>query len=458
VELYGGPVIKTFRSVIVAVSITSAAGTFFPAASDEFSPDSITAIMRKVANYRLKNGGASINALWEGGAYFTGVMAIYRHTGDQQYLDAIKAWGQAHNWQPNGGTGAGNPDDQCCCQTYCEAYLLNPVASNSYQYQPWLDTYHQRYEVNGVRGWRHVWYWCDALFMAPPAVAMLYPIMGNNRKYLDTLVKCWWDVADTLYSKQYHLYWQQGFKAFRVEPNGKPQFWGPGEAWVVGGQARVLKYMPLSYPGRDSLAVQFRDQCTALAACRMGNGLWGTSLLDTVAWPVTETSGSAFIGFAITWGINNGILDRAVFEPVARKAWSGLVKKINPSTGALTYCQVWAQDPGTPNQGSTNLEGEGAVMLAGEEMYKLVTGQVGVAGKNVRSSFDVKEPRAACRVVPSFQKSVELPADAAGYVIYTLQGEKVLEERNNTPGNRPAFVNLPAARLGGVFVIKFVNR
>jgi unsaturated rhamnogalacturonyl hydrolase len=419
---------------------------------DEFSPDSITNIMRKVANYRLKNGAAGINALWEGGAYFTGVMAMYRHTKDQQYLNAVKAWGQAHNWQPNGGTGAGNPDDQCCCQTYCEAYLVDPVPANSNMYQPWLDTYHQRYEVNGVRGWRHVWYWCDALFMAPPAVALLYPIMNNNRKYLDTLVKCWWDVADTLYSKQYHLYWQQGFKAFRVEKNGMPQFWGPGEGWVVGGQARVLRYMPVSYPGRDSLAKQFRDQCSALAACQQGNGLWGTSLLDTVDYPISETSGSAFIGFAITWGINNGILDRAIFEPVARKAWSGLVRKINPSTGALTYCQIWAQDPGTPNQTSTNLEGEGAVMLAGEEMYKLVTGQV--SESNRFQSVERKVNYEKTRLVTDIQKGIAIPADASGYVVYTVQGRMVFRGTAVSLAKGKATLS----EIGrAVYLIKFVQ-
>jgi rhamnogalacturonyl hydrolase YesR len=438
-------------SISYLIIILSSQLTF----ADEFAPDSITSIMRKVANYRLKNGGASVNALWEGGAYFTGVMAIYRHTKDPQYLNAIKAWGQAHNWQPNGGTGSGNPDDQCCCQTYCETYLLDSVPANSYMYQPWLDTYHQRFEVNGVRGWRHVWYWCDALYMSPPAVAMLYPIMGNNRKYLDTLVKCWWDVADTLYSSQHHLYWQQGFKALRVEPNGMPQFWGPGEAWVVGGQARVLKYMPLSYPGRDSLAKQFRDQCVALAGCQQGNGLWGTSLLDTVDWPVSETSGSAFIGFAITWGINNGNLERAVFEPVARKAWSGLVKRINPSTGALTYCQIWAQDPGTPNQSSSNLEGEGAFLLAGEEMYKLVTGQVGVNGKPVQSLKIATRPASA--VLANVNGHIVVPKGAGKFEFYSMQGRKVWSGETSSFLDEKSF-GVPKSILGkGVYLIKYIR-
>jgi unsaturated rhamnogalacturonyl hydrolase len=423
--------------------------------ADEFTPDSITKIMRKVANYRLKNGAAGINNIWEGGAYFTGVVAIYRHTKDQQYLDAIKAWGQAHNWQPAGGTGQGNPDNQCCCQTYCEAYLLDPVPVNTFMYQSWLDTYHQRFEVNGVRGWRHIWYWCDALFMAPPAVAMLYPIMGNDRKYLDTLVKCWWDVADTLYSIKYHLYWQQGFKALRVEPNGMPQFWGPGEAWVVGGQARVLKYMPLTFPGRDSLARQFRDQCVALAGCQQGDGLWTTSLLDTLTYPVHETSGSAFIGFAITWGVNNGILDRAAFEPVARKAWSGLVKRVNPSTGSLTYCQIWAQDPGTPDMNSSNLEGEGAFLLAGEEMYKLVTGQVGV--RYQKQLVEKRSSLAGFQIVSGIYDRIAIPADVVGYEVYSIQGKKIAS------GTAPVVYGekktiLPDVVYGkGIYLIKYIR-
>jgi hypothetical protein len=224
---------------------------------------------------------------------------------------------------------------------------------------------------------------------------------------------------------------------------------------VVGGQARVLKYMPLSYPGRDSLAKQFRDQSVALAACQQGDGLWTTSLLDTFTYPVHEVSGSAFIGFAITWGVNNGILAKAIFEPVARKAWSGLVKSVNPSTGSLTYCQIWAQDPGTPNQSSSNLEGEGAFLLAGEEMYKLVTGQVGVNGKPVQSLKIATRPASA--VLANVNGRIVVPKGAGKFEFYSMQGRKVWSGETSSFLDEKSF-GVPKSILGkGVYLIKYIR-
>ena len=382
---------KHFRIAILAI-IVLAQITF----SDEFSPDSIISIARKVVNYRLKGGiqklgdGFVSHWDWDDGAYMTGVMAAYRLTKDQKYLDSVKAWAQAVSWQtPNDAGLSRNPDNQCIYQSMCEAYMINPVPANHFMIAQWEANYHLNYDNPYSQ-----WYWCDALFMAPAAISMLGAITDSS-KYWDTLSVNWWYWAGQLYAPQYHIYWRDAGYKTQTSPNGKPVFWGPGEAWVLGGQARVLTHMPATYARRDTLVKQFGEQCAAIVPLQQGDGLWTTSLLDTVDFPDHETSCTAFFCFAMAWGINNGVLDKATFDAPLRKAWSGLVRSVSAADGRLQRCQGVSTAPGTVGVSNSSAEGEGGFLLAAEEMYKYVTGASKIkAGEQlVRGNAGVKSHR-----------------------------------------------------------------
>jgi rhamnogalacturonyl hydrolase YesR len=351
----------------------------FSLMADEFSPDSIISIMKKCANYRLSTVGATnISATWDGGAYYTGLTALYRLTKDQTYKNAIMTWAQKNNWTPR---SAGNPDDHCAAQTYCEMYILDPKPENAYMYQPWKNIVDNNLMRTPHAPGSAIWYWIDALYMAPPGMAML-DYITNDSKYSTRVMEYWWNVRDSLYVPKYHFYYRDKTfilerckdSAWCVASNGGPVFWGPGNAWLVGGMVRVLKYMPVNHPERTAFANHLREICDSLIAKQQGDGLWTTSLCDTVQWPIHESSGTAFFCFAMAWGINNGVLDPAKFLIPVRKAWSALVKNISPTDGRLQWCQHVNMRPYNDiEKNYSSAEGEGAFMLAGEEMYKLVT-------------------------------------------------------------------------------------
>lgn len=422
-----------------------------PACADEFAPDSITKIMRRVAQYRLSHGvnhvgdwfGGGTN--WDAGAYMTGICALYRHTKEQQYLDSIIKFGVYGNWTPQG-----NGDPSCCAQTFCEAYMFVNDTSKRYMYQPWLNQVTANYLNRSASGTE--WWWCDLLYMVPPGIAMLSYITGQIR-ILDTLYKCWWQDAKMLYSDEYHLYWRDsGYKPPKLAANGKPIFWAPGEAWVLGGQARVLKYTPTNYHGRDSLIVQFRDQCSAVAALQQGDGLWTTSLLDSVQFPMHETSSTAFFCFAMAWGINNKVLDSATFTTPMRKAWSGLVKNIAPS-GLLMYCQTVGQEPGNNMfTDYSSSEGEGALLLAGEEMYKRVTGAVEVQNKINLVGYTTA--RMDFQLVSDIHKGFIIPKDAVGFELYSVQGRRILY---GTAASLKRDRTILSTCGKGIYLVKFVR-
>jgi rhamnogalacturonyl hydrolase YesR len=338
-------------------------------------PDSIRRIMKKAADYQLStNSGAND---WVGGALYTGIMALYDNTREQKYLDAARSWAAKYAWAPNAGATTTFADDQCCFQAYCEQYLLKPSPDSAFKIvkaQQDMD-YMAAHHPNG----RTLWWWCDALFMAPPGMVRLSRCTGNQlyTRLMDTL---WWDTYAFLYDTTDHLFFRDAANKWpgAKTANGKKVFWSRGNGWVIAGTARILQYLPADFPTRAKYVTLFKEMAAALKAVQGADGLWRTSLFDYAQYPTPETSGSAFFCFAIAWGINNGLLDKATYEPAVRKAWVGLVGKVTPQ-GKLGYVQQIGGTPGTVSPDGSQLYAVGAFLLAGHEMYVLA-GSTGVGG------------------------------------------------------------------------------
>ena len=58
------------------------------------------------------------------------------------------------------------------------------------------------------------------------------------------------------------------------------------------------------------------------------DGLWRPGLLDADSYPLPEISGSAFITYAMAYGVNEGILDKATYWPAVQKAWAGMLSHV----------------------------------------------------------------------------------------------------------------------------------
>ena len=107
-----------------------------------------------------------------------------------------------------------------------------------------------------------------------------------------------------------------------------------------------------------------------ILTCQQPDGLWRASLLDPDSYPLKETSGSGFYTYALAWGVNQGLLDRAAFEPAVRKAWAALVGCVD-AEGKLTHVQPIGADPKKFAEDATEVYGVGAFLLAGSEVYRL---------------------------------------------------------------------------------------
>lgn len=133
---------------------------------------------------------------------------------------------------------------------------------------------------------------------------------------------------------------------------------------------RVLDEMPLKDPRRPFYVAKLREMAAATASIQGKDGLWRPGLLDAADYPNPEVSGSSFFVYAMAWGIDHHVLDKAEYLPVVERGWRGLVKHIY-ADGRLGDIQPVGAAPGAYTPGSSYVFGTGAFLLAGAEVEKL---------------------------------------------------------------------------------------
>jgi rhamnogalacturonyl hydrolase YesR len=214
-----------------------------------------------------------------------------------------------------------------------------------------------------------LWWWCDALFMAPPVLAKLSSITGD-RKYLDFMDHEWGITSGLLYDPKMHLFYRDATFLGKHEANGSGLFWSRGNGWVMAGLALVLTDMPADYPGRAKYENQLREMAAEIASLQGSDGLWRPGLLDAAAYPLPEDSGSAFYVYALAWGVDHGLLDRKRNLPVIEKGWAGLIAHIY-ADGRIGCVQPIGAAPGDYTATASYVFGTGAFLLAGSEVDRL---------------------------------------------------------------------------------------
>ncbi|HVU08779.1 MAG TPA: glycoside hydrolase family 88 protein [Verrucomicrobiae bacterium] len=343
--------------------------------SADFTPKAILDVMQRVADWQLTNPAAKIAPTdWIQGAGYAGFMALAGISGDVKYRDAMLAMSEKNQWKP--GPRKYHADDQCVGQTYAELYFLyrdpKMLAPLRERFDDILAHPSDAPDLNFKQPHGkalELWSWCDSLFMAPPTWVCLYRATGDE-KYLNFALTNFWRTTDYLYDTNEHLYFRDSTYFDKREANGQKVFWSRGNGWVFAGIVRILQYLPANHPDRARFEKLFKDMADKILACQQSDGLWRASLLDPESYPAQETSGSGFFTYALAWGVNQGLLDRAKFEPAVRKAWTALTGCVEPD-GKLIHVQPIGADPKHFDPDSTEPYGVGAFLLAGSEVYRM---------------------------------------------------------------------------------------
>jgi rhamnogalacturonyl hydrolase YesR len=378
--------VKKYNEAIVILLVIVFCREVSSAQSAHRGKDFIKRIMTRVCDYQLnhlKDSTVMANGIieavpsngWVRGVFFTGVLSTFESTGEQKYFRKAMQWAERNNW--NLGPKLRHADDQVVAQTYIQLYEIKPDPKMIAHCSHVFDQIVANPMFGQQVGWSkdNNWSWSDALFMAPPAFAMLSKVT-NEEKYIAIMDSMWWETSDYLYDESDSLYYRDiNYKPVKhgkyvKEPNGRKVFWSRGNGWVLAGLARTLAYMSLSYKNRSRFEKQFLEMAYKLKNIQPKDGLWRSSLYDTTSYPDPETSGSSLFCFAMAWGINNNLLPADEFRPVVLKTWNALVKRVNRQ-GRLGSVQRVGHKPTKVYPGDTNEYAAGAFLNAANEILKM---------------------------------------------------------------------------------------
>ena len=318
----------------------------------------------KVADWELAR--ATFNQQWTYAALYDGMLAASKTTGDPRYRDAMVKMAQSFNWKLLNARFP-HADDMALGQTYLDLYLQSPEPIRMADTKAILD----QLVAHPDDPSKLLWWWCDALFMAPPVLARASVATGD-RRYLDTMDREWWMTSASLYDPVEHLYFRDSRYFTQRQQNGQKIFWARGNGWVMGAFAKVLEGMPNDYPSRGRYIAQYKEMAERIASIQGEDGLWRSGLLDPGAYDLPEVSGSAFFTYSLAWGINHGILDRKSFEPVVERAWAGMLTHIY-ADGRLGSIQPIDGQPGHFKPSASYVYGVGGFLLASSELGKLAS-------------------------------------------------------------------------------------
>ena len=210
--------------------------------------------------------------------------------------------------------------------------------------------------------------------MVMPVMTKLYKIT-KNPQYLEKLYEYFAYADSLMYDSKVGLYYRDGSFVYPQHSilSGQKDFWARGDGWVLAAFAKVLQDLPETDSHRSLYINRYLSMAKALVKCQHPDGYWTRSLLHHNFAPGPETSGTAFFTYGLQWGINHGLLNKEVYQPVVDKAWKYLTAVALQPDGSVGYVQPIGGSA-IPDQilsaVSTANFGTGAFLLAACERYR----------------------------------------------------------------------------------------
>ena len=206
--------------------------------------------------------------------------------------------------------------------------------------------------------------WLDGLFMGSPIYAQWQHVFGQADAQDNA--ESWSDIASqfkTIHKYTYDKDEQLNYHAWTATPNDSnafwsnkqdpylgcsKEFWGRGMGWYFAALVDVLEFMPKEHADYPAVNAILQQVATGIARRQdETSGVWyqllrydanttadgkGDTAVDGETYNVgdaanyLEASCSGIFTYAFYKGIRLGLLDKEVYQPVADKAYAGLLK------------------------------------------------------------------------------------------------------------------------------------
>ena len=314
---------------------------------------------------------------WERAAFWIGMTALADAGGAPDVKAAILDMGRANGWTP--GARPFHADDLAITQSYLWAvrHGAGPAAraptrrafDHIVSHPPKVGlAFYQPPEGYDATECLQRWCWCDALFMAPPAMLELSRQTGDARYRIYAMQEFWATTA-FLFDPAQHLFYRDSRFFERRDDQQRKLFWSRGNGWVFAGLARMIPLLPKDSPDQRRMKALFVEMAARLKDLQKSDGYWSPSLLAPEGSP-PEASGTAFYTYGMAWGISAGLLDQKSYSPVVRRGWTALLGAIQPD-GRLGWVQQVSDRPEKVEAQDTQFYGVGAFLLAATQVADL---------------------------------------------------------------------------------------
>jgi len=213
--------------------------------------------------------------------------------------------------------------------------------------------------------------WVDDLYQGIPALAEIGKLTGE-KKYFDEATRQVILFSERLFDKNVGVCkhgWVEG-----MDPHPS-FFWARANGWAILAISSLLDVLPENHPQRKTMLELFKAYCHGIVTLQSGTGFWH-QLLDRND-SFLETSATAMFTYALAHGVNEGWLDLQTYGPPSLIGWNAISTKVNDNgqvegtsagTSMAFDAAFYYQRPV-----GTGPHGYGSALLAGSEMYKLLT-------------------------------------------------------------------------------------
>lgn len=314
---------------------------------------------------------------WVKATFFIGLDHFAATVGDENYFARLHQL--SHDFGTELGDRPWHGDDQAITAVYAAVALREGkpamVRKSADQFDYVLEQNYTnslefvRPAPEGMEGaCQKRWCWADAIFMAPPSWALVSQVTGDP-KYADYAAKETRAIIEYLQDPETGLLFRDSRYFDRRTPNGKPVIWSRGNGWVYAGLARFIDALPEDHPEMPLMKQTYLTLSDTLVSIQREDGYWPTSLLDPDYLTNPESSGTAFFGFGLAWGLNNGMLEGEKYEQARDKAWDAIRASVT-ADGKVGWVQQIGKDPQSTTAESSQLYAVGGTLLFAAEMAK----------------------------------------------------------------------------------------
>ncbi|OLB80170.1 MAG: hypothetical protein AUI14_07705 [Actinobacteria bacterium 13_2_20CM_2_71_6] len=320
--------------------------------------------MKLVDDYWVAHGTDLKSNNWKNATFHVGNLAFVTAGGVSNHV--TRPWAQANKFAlPTDKRGPFFPDVIAPGEVYLDLLAFHPDETTLKALRAKL----KAQVADVAKGHVSTWNYVDALNMAMPSFARI-GVKDKSEATLAAMQKLFNYTEKVaggkgLFSEADGLWWRD---SKYVNTN---TFWSRGNGWAAMAMAKVLQALPANDKRRGEYERVLTKMAAKLATVQRSDGFWNVNLGNPNDFAGPETTGTAMFTFAITWGINSGLLPAATYRPVVEKAWQGMVTKAVRADGLLGFCQGTGQRP-SDNQPvkSTDVTavGVGAFLLAGSQL------------------------------------------------------------------------------------------